>query len=373
MNNNSQIKPLYIVQASGDLRRAYRVILSPKISAIDQKYLKYLPRITIHPKNKVKAWRSLRRTFHRYHKTTTNIKIYFSLPFHQFNFLRHLSNVRIFHAMRLEDKFISAALLSIARRMRFLERIQSDSTVVRPEILKRLPKLRIIDLYYLAALNKSALVSLEGLFNSNKALKLNLFIKDAYFELDDQTNPKIFERVQRVEIDYSSKMWFTIFSPFYQSLHEIVAMLQILHKDINPEALAVFQTLEKMKQLELLLSCSSPSQWKRTCESLKFPTSLERLSLNIWIDSPSIDISAKEAKLPVSGLNNLTHFACGVVVLGKLPFIDYALELIKDTLLDLQQVKLKSLDIGVAVDPQPSTESPVMTEIMTSIVEFNRT
>jgi len=52
------------------------------------------------------------------------------------------------------------------------------------------------------------------------------------------------------------------------------------------------------------------------------------------------------------------------------PFTDYALEIFKDALLDLKQAKLQNLNVSVATGPHPLTESSVVNEIMTSILEF---
>ena len=217
-NNSIPINRLHLTQSPDDLRRASRVILSPGVSAIFHRYFKYMSRIYIHS-NEVRARKGLRKSWHRYHKTTTKINIIFSPPFHRFIFFRHFRNARRFQVENSLDKDINAVLLSVARRMRLIERIQSLCTFVLPKILTRFPKLRIIDLHFDRELNTSVLASLEGVLNSNKNLKLNLLDTSGDFTLDIQTNPKIFKRVQGVEIITPHNHWFTSLKQFYQCLH----------------------------------------------------------------------------------------------------------------------------------------------------------
>ena len=103
-NNKIPINRLHLTQSSGDLRKAYRVILSPLISAIDHKYLKCLPGIYVDPIHEEKTWENFRNSFHRYHKTITNDEINLYPPFNQFKFFRYFSNIRIIQVVSFHKK-----------------------------------------------------------------------------------------------------------------------------------------------------------------------------------------------------------------------------------------------------------------------------
>jgi len=372
LNKLNLIKPLHLSQSSGDLRKAYRVVLFSKVSAIDHKYLKYLPRIYINPKEKP-VWRSLKKTFHRYHKTIINIKAFLTGTPNRFKFLRHFRNIRIMQVIDFQRDPANTLLLLITRRFRFLERIQSHCSYIRPKHVKRLPKLKILDLYYSRALNKAILSSIENLLDHNKTLKLNLLITLRNFSSDDEISDKILERVQKIMCNSFTNPWFTHFSPFYRSFQELVSTkLELdLDKSLNPEGLSIFPTLGKLKHLDLNFRFSRIEQWESACKSLKLPNLLEEFSLKLLTEWNYTDIPKKKIKLPVSGLTNLRSLSC-LVSLGSpaSPFIDSALELFKHTLKSLRKPQLSNLSLTVLPSPHQYMESAVVSDIMALILEF---
>ena len=146
----------------------------------------------------------MRNTYPKYHQTTRRIEFLAPLS-NRFRFLRqNLSSCGDTRGSYYNFSTVDSSQNASPREN------QSPRTFVEPKVLRRLPRLRIINLQYSTKIHLFSLALLERNLNSNKNAKLNLFIN-----LRDFVNrqiPRSLKKYKGFVINSPTNLWFTQFS-----------------------------------------------------------------------------------------------------------------------------------------------------------------